>query len=349
MYRKNPWLISLLLVSFIVTFTLGTTALSAPVDTPWTAGRIGQLPSDPWEPNDTLEQAAPIGILPGPPLSVQATLGNTETGWDGQDYYLFTTEITATVSLTLTIQAGAGEVALAALHENADVMTAVPITSESVSICLGALAPGNYVLRAGLLSWDGVEYTLQVSAGEGAPPCPDPYEPNDTQEGATPIDEVPRFESWLTTSEDTDVYMVTIPAGRIQPGDAGTWEIALTPELDACTLEAAVYGQEGELLANAVAQPGETVYLNVDVQPLTSYYLILNSSDTFDDMCRYTVEHAHIPLEPTATPTPTPTSHITPTPTSTPTPTPTPILIVTPTPGPLLSPIHYLPYMAFTP
>ncbi len=338
MYRKNPWIVLLLIVSFIVTFALGTTALSAAVDTPWATGRISQLPSDPWEPNNTLQEAAYIGTLPGAPLFVQATLGDTETGWDGEDYYLFTTEITATVSLTLTIQAGSGEVALAVLDEDANVMAAVPVTPEGVSICLGSLTPGNYVLNVGRPSWDGVEYILEVSAEEGASPCPDPYEPNDTQEEAAPIDDVPRFESWLTTSEDTDIYMVTIPAGRIQPGDAGTWEIAFTPEMDACTLEAAVYGQDGESLANAVAQPGETAYINVDVQPLTSYYLLLSSSDTFDGMCRYTVEHAHIPRGPTATPTPTATP-----PSITPTPTPT--ITPTPTAGALLSPIHYLPYM----
>lgn len=288
-------------------------------------------PPDVWEPNDTFAEPAYIGELPATTPYVEANIGPTESGFDSNDYYAFGLTARGSVTVSLSSAQTLADLRFDAQRADGTFMATIwPIDFEQV-YCLGTLDAGEYVLHLGMEAERPITYTLVVEAGPQDVPCPDPFEPNDMAEMATAIDNIPQFEAWLDV-DDTDVYSITVPWGRIAPGDAGFWEISLDPLADSCNgVLATILNSDFIPLASQFLEPGVTTVLTSTLQWGGMYYLEMvfeNPPADPEAICRYRVEHAittrgTATLTPTVTPTPTPYVSITPTPTSTVTPTPT--------------------------
>ncbi len=298
-------------------------------------------PPDTWEPNDTFAEAAYIGGLPGNSLYVEANIGPTEGGLDLDDFYIFSVNARQGVTVSLSSGSTLEGLRFRALRADETTMVTTWPTDFEQTYCLGTLEVGEYILHLGLETELPITYTFWVETGPPDVPCSDPFEPNDTADLATAIDNVPQFEAWVN-GNDIDFYSIIIPRGRIAPGDAGFWEIGLAPFDDGCN--GVMVGILDGDLNPLISQPLEskaTTQITATLQWDGIYYLQVgyeNPPAEPDTVCRYRVNH-HVTTDggvtSTPTPTHTPTFSVTRTPTLTPTPTPT--LTPTSTPTPLSS------------
>ncbi len=293
-------------------------------------------PPDAWEPNNTFVESAYIGALPGEPLYVTANIGPTEEGFDGDDFYIFALESRRSITVSLSAGRTLADIRFDALRADSTYMvTDWPIDFERV-YCLGTLNAGEYFLHLATETTSPITYTLTVEAGPPGAPCVDPFEPNDSPATAAAIDDIPQFEAWLN-QEDVDIYSITVPWGRIAPGDAGYWEITLTPLGESCTdVLASILDNNLNVIAARFLHLSQSTVLSTTLQWGSTYYLELafeSQPVNPEETCRYRTEHATPPGDrATLTPTPTRTPSVTPTPTSTP--------YITITPTPLPTPTH---------